>query len=683
MRILLAHNSLYYPSYGGGDKSNRLLMDALADRGHEVRVVARIEKFGPQAHDQLLKGLMARAVQPHRVHDAVHLTLNGVEVHTLTRSPYWRAYFSAQLAEFDPEVIITSTDDPGQLLFDIAWRAPRARVVYLVRATIAVPFGPDSAVPSEAKTEALRHADGIVGVSNYVADYVRHWSGLEAIHVPISLMEPGGEFPNLGNFDNPYIALVNPCAVKGIDIFLALAGRMPHLQFAAVPTWGTNAEDLAALRRLPNIAVLDPVDNIDDLLRQTRILLAPSVWAEARSRIVMEAMLRGVPVMASDAGGLKEAKLGVPYLIPVETITRYEPKLDEKMVPIANVPPQDIGPWETALDLLTKDRAHWEEIAARSRAAALEYLRSLTVEPFEAFLHGLVRQPKKAVTEMASRQGAPELSEAKRRLFALRSKQRAAQRAGSHSGASIWFPTLDPAIHTKLRLFCFPHAGGGTLAYRAWAGAIEGVMVCPTLFPGREMRAATPPIDNMPALVSQITAAMQPYTDAPYAFFGHSMGAGVAFELTRSLRRAGAVLPKALIVSGARAPQYRTGLEPNPELSDEQLIAELARLGGMPCEILNNREAFELALLPLRADTLLYRNYRYLPEPPLAIPIFAYGGASDPNVRPEHLDAWREHTSASFMRREFAGGHFYLQTDRAGILEALRSDLQPGVSGDS
>src|SRR5206468_11813783 len=126
-------------------------------------------------------------------------------------------------------------------------------------ATIAVPFGPDSSSPSQAKSETLRRADAVVGVSEYVAAYVRQWGAMDAVHVPISLMEPGsypGSYPEVGSFENPYVTIVNPCAVKGIDIFVALARRMPQLQFAAVPTWGTNAQDLALLRTCPNVTLL-------------------------------------------------------------------------------------------------------------------------------------------------------------------------------------------------------------------------------------------------------------------------------------------------------------------------------------------------------------------------------------------------------------------------------------------
>jgi surfactin synthase thioesterase subunit/glycosyltransferase involved in cell wall biosynthesis len=675
MRILLAHNSLYYPSFGGGDKSNRLLMEALAARGHDVRVVARIAKFSEEEHAKFVAELEARGVHAEVQEDAVQFFLGGVDIRTLTRNPQLRAYFSGQLAEFDPDVILTSTDDPAQLLFEMATRAPRARVVYLLRATIAVPFGPDSSSPNRAKTEMLGQADGIVGVSEYVAGYVRQWSNLDAIHVPISLMEPR-ETQRLGRFDNPYVVMVNPCAVKGISIFLALAEGAPHLQFGAVPTWGTSAEDLAALRRQPNVTVIPPVDNLDELFRQTRVTLVPSIWAEARSRVVVEAMLRGIPVMASDVGGLKEAKLGVPYLLPVNPITEYKSALDENMVPVAEVPPQDVAPWIAVLNRLTTDAAHWEEIAAQSREAALRYTSTLTVEPFETFLFQLLDRAKRR------RQPPPQLSVDKRRLLALRLK-RALE---AKPPASTWFPFLNPHSDMGLRLFCFPHAGAGALTYWKWLGRIPGVAVNPVLLPGREMRLPEPPFEDMRQLIDALTRALRPFVETPYALFGHSMGSGIAFELTRSMRRNGAPLPRVLIVSSARPPQDRTEASRKSELSDAELIQETIDLSG-DGELVEEfagwsgltPETRDLALPILRADTRLYRNYVYRPEPPLPIPIAAYGGASDPSIAGEQLEGWREQTTAAFIRREFEGGHFYLRSNTDAVLEALKSDIHSSL----
>src|ERR1035441_3555211 len=163
MRILLAQNSLYYPAHGGGDKSNRLLIEALAARGHECRVVARISVFGARQEASLLEALAARGVTPRSTAGGIVVfTRAGVEVHVVTNANL-RATFQAQIDAFQPEAILVSTDDTAQLLLASALRAPDARVVYLARATLALPFGPDCAFPSEAKTERLRSEERRVG----------------------------------------------------------------------------------------------------------------------------------------------------------------------------------------------------------------------------------------------------------------------------------------------------------------------------------------------------------------------------------------------------------------------------------------------------------------------------------------------------------------------------------------
>ncbi|MCC7497773.1 MAG: glycosyltransferase family 4 protein [Bryobacterales bacterium] len=414
MQVLLAHNSLYYPSHGGGDKSNRLLMEALAARGHRVRAVARVEDFSPASHAALLSQLDRRGVTACSPDgNSLEFHLNGVEVSVLTANPYWRAYFEAQAAVFAPDVILTSTDDPALLLFGAALRVPRARVVYLARAIVATPFGPDSALPNAERTATLRAADGVVGVSEYVAGYARQYGGLEAVYAPISLLTPG-EWPMLGSFDNRYITMVNPCAFKGISIFLGLAERFPALEFAAVPTWGTTRIDYQAMARQSNITVLQPVDDINDLLRHTKVVLVPSLWAEARSRMILEAMSRGIPVMAAAVGGLPEAMLGQPYLLPVAPVIAYHASLDESMVPAGGIPAQDVEPWAHALEQLTTDRAHYETLSAQCRRAALDYARGYNVEPFEAYLESLLAKPRRAPMPAAP------LADERRRLLQLR-----------------------------------------------------------------------------------------------------------------------------------------------------------------------------------------------------------------------------------------------------------------------
>jgi surfactin synthase thioesterase subunit/glycosyltransferase involved in cell wall biosynthesis len=658
MRILLAQNSLYFPAHGGGDKSNRLLTEALAARGHECRVVARISAFGPAEHARYLEELAARGVSGVGLRPAqgvVAFERARVDVRVATNTNL-RAFFEQQLAEFQPDVILASTDDPAQVLLEPALSYTGARVVYLARATLALPFGPDCAFPNAAKTERIRACDAAVGVSEYVAAYMRRHGCIDAVHVPISLMEPE-DCPELGRFDNEFVTMVNPCAVKGLAIFLALADAMPQFQFAAVPTWGTTVSDREALEARTNVHLLDPVDDINLLLARTRVLAVPSLWAEARSRIILEAMLRAVPVIAADVGGIPEAKMGVPYLLPVRPIERYQPRVDEQMVPVAEVPPQDIAPWVAALSALTTDRALYDDNARESLRAARDYAANLHVGYFEALLHGL----QKKTLSLSRTVAAEELSPEKRELLAIRLRQRAP--------SSAWFPGAD-AVAGR-RVFWFPHAGGGAAVARAVLP--EGVV--PVLMPGRESRLAEAPFRRMTPLIAALADAIEPYLSQPFAFVGHSMGAVVAFELARVLRRRGKPLPGILIASAARAPQYRRNHTPPPAPSREQFLDELRRLEGMPAEVLDDPAMLRAILPALEADASLYRNYVYQDEPPFEFPIRAYGGCEDPNVRREHLDAWRDQTTGSFAVRIFPGGHFYWNVSRTKFRAALDEDL--------
>ena len=656
-RILLAHNSLYFPSHGGGDKSNRLLMQALAEAGHTVRVASRIVNFGAEGEAQLVEDLTARGVPVEsRDNGVVSFTLGGVEVRTATSVANLRGWFASEIEAFRPDVILTSTDDPAQLLLEAALRDAHARVVYMVRATIALPFGPDAAFASEHKTSVLRQVDSIVCVSEYVARYVREHAGLDAIALPISMQDPV-PFRDLGRFDNEFALMVNPCAVKGLPIFAALADECPEVRFAAVPTWGTTREDLEAIHQHPNIEVLAPSDDIDEILRRARVLLLPSIWAEARARIVVEAMLRGVPVLAANVGGIPEAMMGVPYLLPVNMITHYEPRVNEQMVPVAIIPPQDVGPWREALRWLTTDREHWEEISALGKRTAREYVKNLSVRPFAEHLKKVRALPAKPRAAAVAEPLAENLSPEKRKLLALMVRKKAAKQGGR---AGEWFPAIDTRATAELRLFCFPFAGGGALAFRNWPRRAEDrVALCPIRLPGRETRATEKPFERMDDLIAALGPAMRPFVDAiPFAFYGHSMGAGVAFELTRWLRRNGMPMPRMLMVGAARAPQLRKGWTA-PAQPSEEALEEIA---GGPVSA------------ALRADVELYRTWQPADEAPLDVPICAYAGAEDDRLSFEDVRAWREQTTAEFEFAIVHGGHLFMM--ESGFAAGVIQDLQ-------
>jgi medium-chain acyl-[acyl-carrier-protein] hydrolase len=179
----------------------------------------------------------------------------------------------------------------------------------------------------------------------------------------------------------------------------------------------------------------------------------------------------------------------------------------------------------------------------------------------------------------------------------------------------------------------------------------------------------------MGPLVAALAANIDSYLDRPFAFFGHSMGAVIAFELARELRRRSRPLPSILIASGARAPQFRRHHVPPPTPSRDAFLEELRRLDGIPGELLGDPSLLRAILPALEADAALYRNYIYAEDLPLSLPVRAYGGADDPNVRREHLEGWAEQTTESFVVRVFAGGHFYLTSAREPFLQALETDL--------
>lgn len=232
----------------------------------------------------------------------------------------------------------------------------------------------------------------------------------------------------------------------------------------------------------------------------------------------------------------------------------------------------------------------------------------------------------------------------------------------------------------EIRLFCFPYAGAGAAAFRTWQRwfppeiEIRGIDL-----PGRASRWAEPPLNAMAALVAVLAGDLAPLLDVPFAFFGHSMGALVAFELARHLRRRGRPLPFHLIVSAARAPQIPDPEPPLSMLPDGALLAHLIRLNGFPAEILRNPEFLKLMLPVFRADITLCDAYRPAADAPLECPISAFGGLQDNRVPGAHLAAWKAHTQAAFRLRFFPGDHFYLSGIPDQVSAAVVRELSAKV----
>jgi medium-chain acyl-[acyl-carrier-protein] hydrolase len=176
-------------------------------------------------------------------------------------------------------------------------------------------------------------------------------------------------------------------------------------------------------------------------------------------------------------------------------------------------------------------------------------------------------------------------------------------------------------------------------------------------------------------LVAAAAPALLPFMDRPFAFYGHSMGALIGYELARRLREEGRPGPSHLFVSGCRAPQLEDTRDPTYDLPDAEFIEELRRLGGTPAEVLDNAELLHLMLPLLRADFTLVQTYRYAEGPPLVCPLTAVGGLEDEEVTPEHLAPWRELTSGASSLHMLPGDHFFLHTSQALLLEIVARQL--------
>jgi medium-chain acyl-[acyl-carrier-protein] hydrolase len=249
------------------------------------------------------------------------------------------------------------------------------------------------------------------------------------------------------------------------------------------------------------------------------------------------------------------------------------------------------------------------------------------------------------------------------------------------SDVARWITRPRPVPRAELRLFCIAHAGGGASAFRGWADALPAeVEVCPVQLPGRENRVAEPGFDRLAPLVQTLADVFESFRSAPFALFGHSNGALIGFELARELRARGRPGPVHLFASGRRAPDLPSDRPITHHLPDDEFLAELQTLGGLPQQLLEHRELLELLLPTLRADVAIHETYEFREQAPLDCPITAYGGLSDPRVSREQLQAWRRHTSGPFLARLFPGGHFYLQDDRPAFLRTLYTDLHTLLS---
>src|SRR5580700_7799232 len=217
---------------------------------------------------------------------------------------------------------------------------------------------------------------------------------------------------------------------------------------------------------------------------------------------------------------------------------------------------------------------------------------------------------------------------------------------GRQDAIHRWLP-YQPA-QCGLRLYCLPHAGGSASSYRAWAGALDGVAVCPVQPPGRETRRADALLTSMAEMASELAdVLLADAGDTPYAVFGHSLGGLIGFEVTREIRRRGGPGPVHLIVSGCADPPSAASEDSHVAdagMTDEQILDLVRSLGGTPQEYMSDPRVLRFIMPVLRADLKVKVSYRYRPEGPLAVPITAIAGTEDARASISAMLGWRGQT---------------------------------------
>ncbi|MFD2176704.1 thioesterase II family protein [Veronia pacifica] len=238
-----------------------------------------------------------------------------------------------------------------------------------------------------------------------------------------------------------------------------------------------------------------------------------------------------------------------------------------------------------------------------------------------------------------------------------------------------WFQ-LSKANDPSIRLFCFPFAGGGASAYRHWEKAMpDHVQTCRVQLPGRENRIKAFPIREMNTLLNALAIEIQPLLDRPFAFFGHSMGAIVAYELARKLTDKG-YQPDILFVSGCRPPHI-VDTQPIHHLSTPEFVDALKSRGGIHEELLNSAEYMAMVEPTLRADLELIESWHRDFDTPLSCPLHVFAALDDKVSPIEVTHEWAKYSTLPLISHSLKGGHFFVQDPTQNVTGRVASALKP------
>ncbi|MWC28972.1 thioesterase II family protein [Paenibacillus sp. MMS18-CY102] len=241
-----------------------------------------------------------------------------------------------------------------------------------------------------------------------------------------------------------------------------------------------------------------------------------------------------------------------------------------------------------------------------------------------------------------------------------------------------WLLCQKPNPAARMRLVCFPYAGGNARIYDAWAANLpEELELHVVQLPGRGNRFADPLCSHISGIVPVVAKEIMAISDKPLVFFGHSMGALLGFETARQLLREYAKPIGHLFVSAFKAPHLPRMKTERYRLSDEDLIEELRHFNGTPEILLKDKELMDMFLPVMRADLEVCETYEYRDDNPLPFPITAFGGLYDQGITPSELSDWYEQTSEAFQLELFQGDHFIVHSHRNEMLDYMKKFVKP------
>jgi surfactin synthase thioesterase subunit len=243
-------------------------------------------------------------------------------------------------------------------------------------------------------------------------------------------------------------------------------------------------------------------------------------------------------------------------------------------------------------------------------------------------------------------------------------------------GQGVWVRRFHEAGDASTRLVCFPHAGGSaSYFFRLSAALSPEFNVCAIQYPGRQDRRSEPFVETIDDLADCIYAALNPVIDGPVAFFGHSMGAVVAFEVARRFEQRAQITPTTVFVSAWRGPS-RLGDETIQLGDDADLVKKMCELGGTDPRLLGNKEMREMVLPAFRNDVWALERYTPSPDVRISAPIVVMTAVDDPSTTMEDAMAWHEHTSGGGTTHTFDGGHFYLERHAHRVITVIAETLR-------